>query len=326
MLTMAMSSVGKAVKAVGALAVTAVAGGLAYSFLGVDHDVDLPPAIDAEQRAFQSEHAGTLNYYVDASGSGAPLVLVHSINAAPSAHEMRPLFEYFRGKRPVYALDLPGFGFSDRGPRDYTPELFAQAINDFLRSEVGATADVVALSLSSEFLARAALAEPAQFRSLALITPTGLNERPFQMPPDALYSFFTFPLWSQALFDLITSKPSIGYYTGQSFVGEPPQAFLSYAYATSHQPGARFAPLHFLGGHLFTPDARTALYGQTTQPGLILYDQDPNINFGSLPALLEANNQWQAVRIAPTMGLPHWEKLDETVAALTLFWHGLPTP
>ena len=72
---------------------------------------------------------------------------------------MKPLFDMYRNTRPVYALELPGYGFSDRADRNYTPELFAGAIGEFLE-QVGKPADVVALSLSSEFVARAALTLP----------------------------------------------------------------------------------------------------------------------------------------------------------------------
>ena len=63
---------------------------------------DLPPAIEAERREHDGR-AGRLSYYV--AGSGAPLLLVHSVNAAASAYEMRPLFEHYRGSRRVYAVD-----------------------------------------------------------------------------------------------------------------------------------------------------------------------------------------------------------------------------
>ena len=48
---------------------------------------------------------------------GPPLLLVHSVNAAASAAEVRPLHEHYRATRTVLSLDLPGYGFSDRSDR-----------------------------------------------------------------------------------------------------------------------------------------------------------------------------------------------------------------
>ena len=57
-----------------------------------------------------------------------PLVVVHSVNAAASAAEVRPVFERLRATRPVLALELPGFGMSQRGPLVYMPQAMAAAI------------------------------------------------------------------------------------------------------------------------------------------------------------------------------------------------------
>ena len=56
------------------------------------------------------------------------MLLVHSVNAAGSACEMRPLFERHRAHRAVYALDLPGFGFSERSGLPYSPRLMTDAV------------------------------------------------------------------------------------------------------------------------------------------------------------------------------------------------------
>jgi pimeloyl-ACP methyl ester carboxylesterase len=168
-----------AVATVGAAA-TGIGGWLGLSRLIVNHDMPLTPAIDAERRSFVGLSAGQLSYYVAREATGRPLVLLHSINAAASAYEMRPLFEAYRGQRPVYALDFPGYGFSQRGERAYTPALFTAAIEDLLQSQVreDAAVDLIALSLGSEFAARAALELGGRIRSLALISPTGFQPRP----------------------------------------------------------------------------------------------------------------------------------------------------
>lgn len=326
----------KGIKTLSALTLAPVGGWLAYSRFGVNHQVPLPAAIEAKQMNFTATRAGRLNYYVANQAQGRPLVLIHSINAAPSAMEMKPLFAHYRTQRPVYALELPGFGFSERGPRQYTPELYADAITDFLTHEVNEAADVIALSLGCEFVARAAVANPALFHSLVFISPSGFGFRRGGAANGAdddgaaqraaferVYQVTTVPLWSQAIFDLLTVRPSIRYFLGQSFAGAPSESMIEYAYNTSHQPGARYAPLDFLGGKLFTWDIRKTLYAQLTTPTLALYDRDPNVSFDRLPELLNRNNAWRAVRITPTRGLPHWEKLAETTEAIDQFWAGI---
>jgi pimeloyl-ACP methyl ester carboxylesterase len=82
----------------------------------------LEEALRAQRRNIA--HDRRLAIYRDAppdlAGAQLPLLLIHSVNAAASAYEVRPLFDHYRGRRPVYALDLPGFGQSDRSDRLYS--------------------------------------------------------------------------------------------------------------------------------------------------------------------------------------------------------------
>jgi pimeloyl-ACP methyl ester carboxylesterase len=245
---------------------------------------------------------------------------------------MRPLFERYRGDRPVHALDLPGFGFSERGDRRYSPALYARAIADFLE-QIGADrtdgADVVALSLGGELAARAAYERPALVRSLALISPTGFGARDDRQragrgAETTGYRLLAFPLWSQAFYDLLTSRASIGAFLKLCFAGHPNAGLMEYDYATAHRPGARFAPLRFVSGQLFTPDIRESAYGRLTQPVLALYDEDPFARFDALEGFVRRHENWRAVRIAGTKGLPQFERPLETVRALDAFWQRAP--
>jgi pimeloyl-ACP methyl ester carboxylesterase len=301
---------------------TVVGGWIGYSSLIVNHHASLPPAIDAERKHFLSRQAGLLNYYADTEAQeGRPLVLIHSINAAASSYEMRPLFNYYRGSRPVYALDLPGFGFSERSDRPYSPQLYAQAILDFLVTQVRQPADVVALSLSSEFAAMAALEKPDSFNTLTMISPTGFTDKSNQSgSSDFFYSLFSFPLWSQAFYDLLATPQSIRYYLQKSFVGSVYPALADYSYATSHQPGARYAPLYFVSGKLFTPDIREQVYDALRIPVSVIYDRDAFVSFDSLEPFVQAHANWYSRRISPTLGLPQFEHLTETAQVLEDFW------
>ena len=323
------SFLGAGLKGLAAVSLAAAGSWILYSKLGINHNMILPEALPVERRTFQSQSAGKVSYYFSREGTGRPLVLVHSINAAASAYEMRPLFMHYYGKRPVFALDLPGYGFSERTERVYSPGLFASAIRDFLEQEVGEAADVVALSLGSEFSARAAVERPELFNSLALISPTGFSagsgERSSQQAgksglSNAIHPAFSFPLWARPFYDLLTTRTSIEYFLKQSFMGPVPIDLIEYDYATAHQPGAEHAPLYFISGKLFTPNARDTLYEQVKVPTLVLYDRDNFTSFELLPDLLTTNHSWQAVRLVPTLGLPHFERLEDTAEVLNRFW------
>jgi pimeloyl-ACP methyl ester carboxylesterase len=230
----------------------AAAGWIGHRRFGARHHMPLPPPIQAERRESLGR-AGRLAYYV--AGEGTPLLLLHSINAAASAYEVRPLFERLQRNYRVYAVDLPGFGASDRGPRDYNVALFVYAIHDLLetiRVDHGSRpVDALALSLSTEFLARAAVEATDRFRSLALVNPTGFEHtrrndqrhgRATREIP-GVRKLLEVPLWSQAIFDLLVSRRSIRYFLRRSWGSDAiDEGLADYDYLTAHQPGARHAP------------------------------------------------------------------------------------
>jgi len=290
----------------------------------------LPPALDAPLRALEGGVAGRLAYYVAGRGDGArrPVVLLHSVNAAASSMEMRPLFAPLARERATYALDLPGFGHSDRADRAYTPELYREAIARFLE-QVSGPADVVALSLGAEFAAAVALERPELVKSLVLLSPSGLTDRPLR--DDATVArdraaarrrhdrLAGLP-FAAGLFRLLVSRAGIGLFMRQVFVQPPPPELLDYAWRTAHQPGAHHAPFWFVSFALFTPDVQRRVYERLAQPVLVLHDTSTNVRYDGLPALLARRANWEAERIAPGRDLLHWEHADRVVARMREFW------
>jgi hypothetical protein len=61
------------------------------------------------------------------------------------------------------------------------------------------------------------------------------------------------------------------------------------------------------------------VYSNLQIPVLVLYDQDGYTSFGDLDAFLRNHMNQVATRIGNTRGLPHWEKLTDTAAALEYF-------
>lgn len=291
---------------------------------------DLPHAVAGERHEITGR-AGRLSYYV--AGSGPPLLLLHSINAAASAYEVGPIFARLARARRVYAPDLPGFGFSDRAPRRYDPRLLTDAIHQML-DEIAThdgrqPVDALAISLSAEFLARAAVERPERFRRLVLVTPTGfargagrLRGQPGstrEIP--GLHAFVSFPPWGQVLFQLLVSRPSITFFLRKTFGRDDiDPGLIDYAYATAHQPGAANAPFAFLAGRLFSRDIRD-LYEALQQPVWLAHGTRGDLADFSEADWVRQRPNWRLEAFA-TGALPHFEQPEAFAAKLEAFLAG----
>ena len=240
---------------------------------------ELPAPVSGQRHEIASP-VGRLTYYSaapEAESLYPPLLLIHSINAAGSAYEIKPLYEHYRGSRNVYALELPGFGHSERGKRPYTVRLMTDAILLCVK-EIQAVhgrgpIDALALSLSSEFLARAITETPLAFRSAALVSPTGFRSgdktakwRDGTRGMPRLHGFLEFPPWSEAFFRLLTSRPSIRFFLRKTWGSAAiDEGLADYDYLTTHQPGAQHAPYYFVSGFLFSEDI-LRIYQSLTLP------------------------------------------------------------
>lgn len=318
-------------KQTGAAALAASAGAVSYRRFAAPQAPTLPPSVPGERRTAR-RRSGPLSYGV--TGSGPPILLVHSINAAGSAYEVAPFVEALRGERRVYAVDLPGFGFSDRSPRRYNIALYTDAVHDML-DEIAAEAgpgpiDALALSLSAEFLARAAVDRPEAFRTLALVTPTGFQRGSQRRRGPAgssrevkgLHGILTLPLWRRGLYNLLVTRPSIRYFLQRTWGSKRiDEGLLDYDYLTAHQPGAMHAPSAFLSGRLFSADIRD-VYERLSPPVLVLHGTKGDFRDFSEAGWTLSRPNWRLVPFE-SGALPQFERLTEL---MTHYRHFLERP
>lgn len=280
--------------------------------------------------------SGELSYYrsiPEICSNPRPLVLVHSVNAAAAAHEMRPLYEHYRQQRPVYALDLPGFGFSERSARPYTPRLMTDALHDLLGAirgdQFAMPVDGLAVSLSCEFLSRAAVESPGEFHSLALVSPTGFNRsQPKIGAPGsnrgmpAMLGFLELPGIGTSLFRGLASRASVRFFLqktwGSKHINE---AMADYSYLTARQPGAHRAPFYFLSGFLFSGDINR-LYSTLSQPVWMSHGVRGDFTDYRLKTHYQSKANWR-VREFNTGALPYFEIPDEFIKAYDEFLNNI---
>jgi pimeloyl-ACP methyl ester carboxylesterase len=189
-----------------------------------------------------------------------------------------PLARHFR----VYALDLLGFGYSDKPANaPYSADLYVELIADFLRGAVGRPASVVAHTLSAAFAVRAADEHPELVNALALVSPTGadhLSARP-GMTGAAFYGLLHSPVLGTSFYNAVTSEPSVRDYARKQLFYEKRFAtprLVAHYYAVSHLPGAQHAATAFLSGYLNT-DIREP-FARLRQPVTLAWGRQDTTN------------------------------------------------
>jgi hypothetical protein len=189
--------------------------------------------------------------------------------------------------------------------------------------------DALGLSLSSEFLARAVTETPLNFRSVALVSPTGFRNRDKTakwragtrgMP--GLHAFFEFSLWSEAFFRLLTSRPSIRYFLRKTW-GSPDidEGLADYDYLTTHQPGAQHAPYYFVSGFLFSQDV-LRIYQSLTLPVWMSHGVRGDFVDYSNKTMVEGRANW-TVEVFQTGAMPHFEAKEAFVRSYDAFLAGV---
>jgi pimeloyl-ACP methyl ester carboxylesterase len=113
-----------------------------------------------------------LHYFC--GGSGPPLVLVHGLGSS-AAVEFYFNLEPLAANHRVLAIDLPGFGLSDKPALEYTIEVFIKAVRDLIASEQLDTAAVMGVSMGGRVALGLALESPRMVERLILVDALGVG-------------------------------------------------------------------------------------------------------------------------------------------------------
>lgn len=217
--------------------------------------------------------------YTEAGDPENPdLLLFHGINAAGSSHEFRYVIDALAQEYHVLAPDLPGFGHSDRPPLLYSGALYVTFVRDFI-DDMADRPTVVASSLSAAYVA--GNVGDIDVEKFVFVCPTATT-----IPGQRtwLRSLFRTPVVGEGLYNLLVSKPSIRYFLADhAFSGPIPEEWVEYDWATTHQPGARFAPASFISGYLDIDLDLAEALGELDTPTTLVWGADadlPSVDVG----------------------------------------------
>lgn len=117
--------------------------------------------------------------YYDSGATGEdtgkpPLLFVHGLGSNLSF--WRYNLNAFTARHRVLALDLPGYGLSDKADVDGTMRAFSRAVAGFMDALGIEQAHVVGVSMGGQVAMTLALAAPDRVASLALVSPAGIEQ------------------------------------------------------------------------------------------------------------------------------------------------------
>jgi pimeloyl-ACP methyl ester carboxylesterase len=311
----------------GALAVTA------SSVLATPQPLE--NALEGEGRIFRFR-TGDVFYTVAGPADAPPILLLHSVHLSASSYEWRQNFRALSQGFRVYAPDLLGFGLSDRPALDYTPEVYVDLVSDFAREVIARPATVVARNHSAPFVVRAAALEGRLFSRLVLISPAGILPTMAAEERDwpARSSGALQGIWrrigastaGQVPYAVLTTKPALSWLVARQSYAHPEQVtpdVVEHLFATTHQFGARYAPLAFMSGKLDLDVSGN--FAALRQPILLVWGEEDAINDPMHAEALGRLNPHTRLELLAQAGNAVQEEQAEEVNDLLRAWCMAPT-
>jgi pimeloyl-ACP methyl ester carboxylesterase len=267
-------------------------------------------------------------------GQGSPVLLVHGLYAGASSFEWRHTIPALAERHTVFALDLLGFGRSDRPAARYSPVLYQALLADVVARVIQDSCAVVASGLSAAQLIALAARDPGRIASVALVAPTGVAHL---RKPEATGSRITrallgAPLVGNTAYNRLTSPARMReqlramYFDDRLVTPELVEAYVH----SARQPGGKHAYSALLDGRL-NVDVRAAVR-RLRLPTLLLWGdvarQNPVAHAHAF-RVLKHDLEWTLVHDAGD--LPQDERSNEVNATLRSFlertrrWSGSPS-
>ncbi len=199
---------------------------------------------------------GNVRYVV--AGTGDPVLLIHGIGVGSSLMEWEKNLGRLSAKYKVYAIDLLGFGHSDKPNISYSAYLYITLINNFIRDIIGRRTHIIASSNAGAYAVMAYDFEPSNFNKLLLVSPTGVGVTPMPTHQNVWQRWvWESPIVGTAMYNLLASKAYIHWFLRKFCFQEPQNAKLNdgviYNMAHVGGPNARLPIAAFMTNFLNVP-------------------------------------------------------------------------
>jgi pimeloyl-ACP methyl ester carboxylesterase len=214
---------------------------------------------------------GNEQIYVKDVGQGPALLLIHGYGSSHDSFLMI-IPELARTHR-VLAVDLPGFGRSDKYPGDYSPAALARRLFKLLDQKGIAQADLAAHSWGSSIAFTMALEQPRRVRTLTLMGAWVYED---QHPPFIVWA--RAPVIGEILYTLfykerLDDRMALAFYNPEPFIEPEGTDMLR---RQLNRPGAVAAALAAARGQYFGELQKH--YREVQQPVLLIWGAQDRVS------------------------------------------------
>ena len=220
------------------------------------------------------EAVGPMKIHLMHEGEGKPIILIHGFTA--SLYTWRFNIPKLGEEFSVYALDLPGFGYSDKPlDFDYTLDGYAKFITDFMDAKGIKKATIVGNSMGGGVAIKVATLFPDRVEKLVLIDSMGYPSESHFLP----FTLMGIPVIGDVLMSLnyravVEKSLTGGVYYDNSFVTDEVVDAYYNVYATEN---AKKTPLIVIrtifNAYPITGDEIKSI----AVPTLVLWGQSDNL-------------------------------------------------
>ncbi|MCL2353505.1 MAG: alpha/beta fold hydrolase [Defluviitaleaceae bacterium] len=274
--------------------------------------------VPRENEALYNWEYGDIKYIT--RGFGEPLLLIHGIYPGASALEFKGIMEALSQNYKVYALDLLGFGYSDKPNISYSSYLYGGLIKDFIEDIIGSPVTAVASLHSAASLATCAKLNPESFKKVILISPTGTSDEANTSEWGGMMDQFgskfkktlDSPVLGTSLYHALTSKKAlVEFLEREGLISYVDDIILEEMYLAAHAGGTGGKyPISALLSHSLNTDIKYTLENLTMPYHIITGDIDPDEKSSYFSLWQSPDESIEATKIEETCLLPHVDSPD----------------
>lgn len=260
-------------------------------------------------------------------GSGPPLLLLHSPSAGASSYEWTRCAEALGAYRTVYAVDLPGYGKSDRPAVPYDSQYYLDVLAQFCKEVIAnrhptANIDLSATSLTCAWAAVLADQNPELIGRCVFVSPTGFPENPRRIPFGKIVgTLLRIPVAGKLAANLATSRRAVRQILTQRIFADPDIAsddVVARVHQAAHQPGPGIAWSGFVDGS-FETSSTEAFRKLRCAPLLVFGEAAQSPEGGDFRRCRDLRPDAPVLTIPRAGALPQFESPEQFVAGVVSF-------